>query len=716
KDATGRVVEKSVQFTVVKLGIVSPTAGEKIQSLSSIFKVPFQYEAEGPFDSFTTAFDDYADTLLTAAPGEITPLRTTAGYHRLTLRGYVNEFGIGKEVSFKIGGKNISATNKSINYTYSNCDNETQSCDVDVVLKIVNTGEYDIDQSFMIRFDHITTEGDFQTQTREIGSLAEKGSVELVLNSFKATLGDTFLLTIDPFGEVLGELSADNTRQIKFQTGEIISVTGLFPESNVYMEDVSFLAPVQVVTAGPIEYVEFKTPTVTFVDNTSVNGFQSIVDVGLLKKDDSCVQVTAFGSNNVVLDSKTHCFNVKSLSTELKGVQFPWSLFDSGTSSQDSGNLRIITSEIDFKDLLTKQNDAHSYAVRHPPTAVAKLMADGSVTYDIFNLKSAISSPSQDLQADFGDIPMLGGKYNLPTSESVLLMSSIGLSQQTCGAEGAIPLLNEGAVEVFYFNLDQLDEARKKELQKELDGIEMDLEESIMEGYQELLTEFDTDDNSNIQLAKDILKFETTYGNLWFLDTPSFTTLQTDIELEHDGYDYLLGLGAYFVGVTDLVIDQNLEVDADLSLGFKFEKCLLKESGNTIDYALQANVSVEINSLVAYDFSGKVKVDGLVGLSSDFYGTHTLLTNEKENFLEKFPEEYEGIKHLFPFGFRFYTPPLMRLTGDIEILAQHFRIPMKLIFNTDLFLTNSYLLTGPSHTHLDMSLLHNQRLLKGDLM
>ncbi len=432
-DLANRTVVGLVQFSVSRVNIIQPIDGAQIISDQYPPVLPFIYESEGTFTDLTVAIDSGSGQRINQPPGTEIPLYVSPGNHELTLRGRLNEFSTAKRAKFNIGTNNISVGADSIDYQYSGCSSEFTACNVDVTLKIDNVGDFDINQSIMLRFDHITSSG-FQTENYTVGGLSVGESASVSLPIFRASLGDTFSITVDPYAQLNNEWPADNGHQIIFEAGQISDVDFQLSLDSAYLEGVTVFDLVTVKTAGPVERIEYSVGDWTFVDNTAHDGFVSIVDMGLMSPRDNCVRIVAYGVNQVALDSRIQCFNIKNIDLEpVNRMRLFWSAYSSGSNY-------IFTSQIDKKQLAIDLANTRYQTLRSDSAVVATLKEDGGVMYRVLTNPAATQGRPVSRSAGLGDAPIVGDNVPIPNGHGIFI-TSLDLASDTCSADAAIPIL-----------------------------------------------------------------------------------------------------------------------------------------------------------------------------------------------------------------------------------------------------------------------------------
>ena len=456
-DRAGHSAVKQVNFEVARLAITSPAEGEKIISETYPCIVPFIYEQEGWFDSVTRILDTGSGQLITEPSGVVIPLETSPGDHELYLRGFRNEFNVSRRTRFQIGRKNITVGKGSIDYTYEKIEMSDEYV-ADITINVKNSGELDIEKTVAVRLDVINQNGAVTSHWDEIQGLSAKEKAYIEVQDIRVRFGDIFIVQIDPENEIQNEDTSDNNCQISFLTGQITGITGSLADENTFLTAVSVWNEIQVETAGPISYVEIQAGDKVFVDNTPDDGFQTIVDLGLLQPDRNYIQITAFGSNNVILDSCKQYFKIKSLPEQMGSYEFPWSFFSS--DEYDDFN-HIVTSDIDRKELLSLRNDMLLNTLSAPPCIIPHIEDNKKVTYRILlvaveqdnphnQLRNLTYASSQSFQTDIeetfdlGDYADIGSDKKLPNGKGYISEFALDPNARTCAVISITPLfINE---------------------------------------------------------------------------------------------------------------------------------------------------------------------------------------------------------------------------------------------------------------------------------
>ncbi len=340
EDRSDRTAEQDVEFTVVDLKINSPQEGDLIISNTIPLEIPLQYTAEGPFNSREVLVDNGQAAALNGATGSVV-LQTTAGEHDLMVRGTVGNTVVSKKVRVRVGAKNVAVGAGSIDYQIDNCVGVAVECDAIVRLAIQNSGDFDVPETFLVRFDHVTALG-FTTEYFEIQGVPVGQSRFIDVPTFRATYGDRFIITLDPSSGIPGENPSDNSHEVTFEPGRLEAPFSLLRDDNVYLQDVSVFNFMAVVPVGGIQRVEFRVRDVVFVDEDPSNGFSSVVDMGPLTPHENCVQILGFNHLGTLMDTVSKCFNVRPLHmNDVQSHRFPWhELYDSGTN-------HVVTSRMD---------------------------------------------------------------------------------------------------------------------------------------------------------------------------------------------------------------------------------------------------------------------------------------------------------------------------------------------------------------------------------
>ena len=685
EDFAGRILSGKVDFRVNHLAITSPEQNDRIVSSQIPNIIPFVYEKDGDFDALSYLLDDEPGVLINEEPGVEIPIACEGGEHEINLRGRLNEFQLSRRVNFQIGRKNITAGNNSIDYTYQQIGNSDEYY-ADVILTLRNTGDIDVDEIIPLRFDHIGTDGSVRTYFEDISELKSKSEIMISISGLTAGLGDQFILTVDPDAILTGEYPEDNIHQIEFQTGQILSSTSSLSDENIYLENVSVINPLKIDTAGAVSYVEVHTPTKVFVDDTDENGFCTIVDMGLLTAEHNYVKIFAFGNNGVVLDTRKHFFKVKKLSQEEATHTFPWGMFSennntarlntaTGSFAARSGIMllnnfmdnqydRIIMSQIDPKVLAQAQASTVQNSLLKANTVIPVIKEGNKLVYRIMTLRNSVQAGFDSF--DVNDVPVLGGRYNLPNGKGYITITEFNPFSNICISLGAIPILDGGSSYVNLLN---------QRWQETIDDINELISDNL--DLEEMLDEFIDDFVSD---AKDFgLNI---YGNLFH----GFTYI---------GYDFVKGplgmgiLGAFFLGFTDLSIDGDLQIQAEeinLDVTYDAKVCLVcKDPGNILNgYDLVAKADLNIQASTAFHIHTpglNVRFIGLVGLRL----------------------------------FQFIHIPLGFAWGGLRIDKQHFYIPFGMNAYSNILLSDGQIGIVPAYSRIYASCDHHSRLAAGSL-
>ena len=436
QDHAGRLINKTSTFDVATLDIISPTENQQIISNVIPPAFDFQYQAQGGFTSYTVALDDQQQNLLTPsqAPGTVIPLTSAPGVHDLTLRGNINLKQVGKRVNFTVGAKNISVGPGSIDYLYTNCDANFNNCDVAAELTIKNTGEFDVVTPFKVRMDHIDSSASgFESFWFDVASLTKKTETKLIVLPFKASLGDTLTVSIDPTSEIPNELANDNSYSLEFTAGKITDVNAFLSSDNIYFESVSAFNLISVSTAGPIASVEYKLNGWTFVNNATDDNFTTAIDMGLLDSSKPCVEIRALNNIGKVLDVELQCFKVSKLNiTGLTAFMYDWTIHQSAAQY-------IVVNDIDpvrmMKQSALQRRDVSTSAA----SIIAEINEDRIVKYR-FNYDPAyVTNRVNEITTRWADDGFAGGAVSLPNGHSVI-SSTIDSSGNACKVEGAVSL------------------------------------------------------------------------------------------------------------------------------------------------------------------------------------------------------------------------------------------------------------------------------------
>lgn len=437
EDSSGRsVVSERVQFAVSHLEIVRPLEGDKVLSDTLPPILPFEYAAEGTFSNFSYALDNGTQLLITDPPGAEISIPVAPGDHEILLRGTFNEFKTVRRAKFRIGSKNIAADSGSIDYEYLNCNADQTECDVNISIKVSNIGDFDIADPVEVRFDHIGTSGYF-TENRVIAGMLAGSTADIALPTMRARLGDTFSLTLDPFAKISGEWPNDNQHQLRFQSAQITDIRTKLPEDNAYFQDVSVFEMVKVETAGPVAMVEYRLGDWTFVDDTAADGFESLVDLGLLSLSNSCMQIVAFGGNGVALDSRSQCFTIKRLALDgLVPMKIDWTPHESATN-------RVNINLIDRRQLAIDLAQERSLSLLRNSSIVPNdVREDGGLTYMMISNPAGAQGRPVSRSTGLVNTPIIGDNVPMPNGHGTFFTVA-DPNANTCLAAGVIPKLTQ---------------------------------------------------------------------------------------------------------------------------------------------------------------------------------------------------------------------------------------------------------------------------------
>jgi len=436
QDSSGQSISSErVQFAVSHLAIVRPQEGEEILSEALPPVLPFEFAAEGTFNNFTYALDNGTPLLITDPPGTEISIPVSPGSHEILLRGTFNEFQTVRKARFSIGAKNIALGADSIDYDYSNCNAGQTECDVDITIKVSNVGDYDISDMIEVRFDHIGAAG-YYTENRVIAGLAIDASAELLLPTMRARLGDTFSLTLDPYAKISGEWPNDNQHQLPFQSAQITDIRLKLPADNAYFQDVSAFEMVKVDTAGPVAMIEYRLGDWTFVDDTAADGFESIVDLGLLNQSNSCMHIVAYGGNGVALDSQSQCFTIKRLRLEqLAPMKIDWAPHASAAN-------RVNINLIDRQQLATDLAQERSLSMLRSASIIPDVQENGRITYTLISNPAGAQGRQVSQPAGLANTPIIGGSVPMPNGHG-LFFTVIDPNTDMCRATSALPILTQ---------------------------------------------------------------------------------------------------------------------------------------------------------------------------------------------------------------------------------------------------------------------------------
>ncbi|MBN2533750.1 MAG: hypothetical protein JXB88_12715 [Spirochaetales bacterium] len=653
EDVTGRKITKRVYFQVVLLEILSPEGGDRIVSYDTPPVVLFEYDAGNSFQYVTRSIDGMNEHLVTEPPRTRIPLTVDAGDRELAVSGYRNNDHFTRWVNFQIGRKNITADEGSIDYRYEELAFD-DLYDVTVFLSLRNTGHLDLDERIPVRFDHITPDGNMHTRVREISGMKINEKAGITITGITAHFGDTFLLTVDPDGRLTGEYTGDNFHKLVFQTGQITGVNSLLADENVYIEKVSLLNVIHVQTAGPFARVEYHTPDKIFIDDTPENGFFSIVDMGLLTTENSSVKILAYGENGIILDSKNYDFHVKKLPPDLGKTEFPWANFVSLT---DNSFKRIYMNELDTEELLVSHSRVIRKAFLMPPGIIPVLDEKRNLTYKIVSISADESLNDLTTGVDMGNVPVIGGLYNLPNGKGYIQVSTIDTLRKTASADGVIPVLDGGTQ---YTSI--------------LNGMWQDLIEGIDETLNEQITiEHALDTSLTDYFSKKENEMDKFRFGDWFFIRKNFCGIASV---------FALGFLRYSINDTVHVTAKDLSIHACFDECEYFVYDTPSEPGNPLNIEGKVDFSLTCHSRI-----------GISTHSSDVQG-HVLIG---ANFL-----------HYIFF-------PIVYTRFNFELHPQNFIIPFNLSLRSRIILSNGEIGVYPVHTHLDLSIRHDERLFDADI-
>lgn len=659
-DQAGQMIRTSVNFTVNSLEIVNPKPGAQIISTSNPPTVDFQYAANGPFQSLTQQLNQGEQQLITAPAGTNIPLTAEPGANELTLRGYLNEFHISKRVDFKVGRKNLTVDSSSINYSYIPIGTGGLGFYVTVTLKVMNTGDIDINEPFQVRFDQINSQGRVHTIWRDISGLAAGRNVQVTLDPFPGTFNDVLMVTADPEAQLAGEWPGDNSCRIQFSTAQITGVASTLPDTNCYLTDISLFNVMEVTTAGPVAKVEFQVGNKVFVGYALGNSFRSIVDMGLLTPEQNWVRIVAYGSNGVILDSRLYRFNVKRINNNPASLRFPWA------SYEEAGTNQIIMKNVDLKNLAQMWLQTVQSALFNLPTAIPILDSGNKVTYTVFSI-SDTKSESYNTVA-LGDAPLVGGTYRVGNGKGHILITSVDLAAGTAENIGFIPILDDGA----HYGL------------------------TIHNIWQYIFDQLNTYLNQYIQ----DLNVEQVFADTLFSTSSLYGTHFGDLFL----FYYDIGesstsvpglLGVYFQGLIDISIQQNLKINApviNFDYGFtNVEPCrVMIEDGFSVNITGRADFYLKVDTVLSGNTpSASASVIGLIGLND---GAAGFLVN-------------------LMLGNTFNLP--MFVVGDFKLNPVGFSVPLHFSADASFKLDNGLFVSG--HVHFDKSTDLDQQIGQGDL-
>lgn len=435
-DTAGRSIDMPVSFQIAKLDFVTPVNNSQIISNVIPPSVNVKYTSEGDFDNYTLAVDDKQANLLDVdngqGPESNIPVVVMPGDHELTLRGLINSETVGARVNFNVGAKNIYVGPGSIDYVYTGCDASFNNCNVVVELKINNIGDYDINENIAVRFDHVDLNGS-ESFWVNIPSLESKTNIKKILLPFKASLGDTLTVNVDPNAELSAEWTDDNIYSIEFTAGQIENVEQLLDAKNVYIENVSVFNTMAVITSGPVDKIEFRINGWIFENNDKDNSFISTIDMGLLDKDSYCIDIRAISADDIVLDATVRCFAVSSLNMQgLTKYTYTWELHQTQTKHVvlDAINASVMLKQIAFIRHLVLSSPAAIYA---------NIEEGGKVDYKFHYDPGAIDNRVSILRTEWASDGFLNGNIGLENGQSIFI-STIDPSREACNVNGAIPI------------------------------------------------------------------------------------------------------------------------------------------------------------------------------------------------------------------------------------------------------------------------------------
>lgn len=653
EDSSGRQIERQIQFTVTSLDIINPQDGTVVVSNTAPPVLPFEYNAGQELSSFAYSLDHGPKQLLTKPANTVIPLTMPPGQHELRLQGSLNEFKVGKRSQFEIGAKNISVGPGSIDYRYDNCDAEGVFCDLNVTLQVSNSGDLDVFEPIRIRFNHITDVG-FQTQEHILNSLTTDTHTSIVMSPIRARIGDTLMVTVDPFAELNAEWLEDNLYQITFETGQITNVLTSLNLDNTYLERVSVFNTFAVSTAGPVASVEVQMNGWTFVDNIAADGFFPLADMGLLSNENNCIHVLARSSAQVVLDSTSLCVDVKKLALEnVTPLEFPWGGFISATNY-------VVTSTLDTAAVAVALAEARYYTLQQPASLVAMLKEDSQLDYKLMADPAAVQNQSYSKAVNMGEAPIVGGYKQLPNGHG-LFVSSLNPTNNTCSLDGGIPIMSQP-------RSGELSEIFNRELEEINDGLNLgafNLSQQQQFGLLLLSTVglpvYAQVDIYSIDLAVPVPKL------LNFLDTIDF--------------------GITFLGWIRGDIPSQLayvDVYGNYSYGFTSEGCLMVDDIGSVSLSMLGKYSASIDAGVNLTTAG-------AGL--DVFGALML--------------DIEGIP----------IPATAIITvGGLNIHSQNINIPFTLDIGVDIAVVDQRLYFGPTYASFEISVNHSAGLADADIV
>jgi hypothetical protein len=456
-DAAGRSINIPISFDVALLDFLKPTNNSQLFSDTIPPHVDVQYMAEGNYDNYTLAVDDNQPFPLTSdeGPGSTIPVSVSPGQHDLVLRGQMGALQLGRRVNFRVGAKNITVGPGSIDYHYSNCDAEFRNCDVTVELTAMNRGDYDINEDIPLRFDHIDSSHS-ESFWISIPSLKSKDKAKRTLLPFKASLGDIFTVNVDPNAELSDEFADDNIYSIEFSAGQITDVKFVLDPDNVYLEGVSVFNPVAVDIAGPIEKIEYRFNGWVFENSDKPSQFSTLIDMGLLDKDNLCVEIRAISDDGIILDAAQHCFLVSSLNIKgLTKYSYNWEYHQTTPK-------RVIYDNINAQQMLKQTALTRSQVLSTKASIFPNVKIGGKVDYKFQYDPGSIMNRLVEKNERWSRDGFMTGSVGLPNGQS-LVMSTIDPTQGACNVDGAIPLpLPDRQVLMSDLLAETLDEIDKK--------------------------------------------------------------------------------------------------------------------------------------------------------------------------------------------------------------------------------------------------------------
>lgn len=637
EDASGKKVSRTVQFNVVHLDVVSPQPNENV--ISNVYPpvLPFVYDADGLFNNLTVGLDMEKPQLIVDPPGSTIPLQTYPGNHEVYLRGQYNEFSVSKRTEFAIGSKNAVVDAGAINYSYADCESEGVSCEVTVELMVKNTGNYAINEPISIHFFHVTESGNYQTQIRQIPSLNFADDETLTLDPFRATFGDTFLVMLDPYDEISGEKTEDNSSQVTFVPGIIADYSTELKESNVYFQNISVFDVMDIETVGPVNSIEVDVNGFRFVDNTKIDGFQILYDIGRLDMMNPCITIQAYDDVHRLLDSRRKCYQILNLNGA-ESVVFPWKDLESYLDA-------VVMSELDILELVQEQEKMFQKNLESSPAVIKEITNDKGIRYFLISYKPEPESLVKQL--DLSVVPIVGEKFdNITTGSGGVTVTSVDLGNRSCTNASA----------------SQNDSIRSIKIKFDMDGY-LDT--------REILSEAESDPQktphdwlSTQQALEDQYVFINDAADAFNLmpDQPWLTPLSQDSFFVHedtelfellsksDGpFNHLIDVFFNQPGFFDLIAhvgfyghisDPKVSADFDFTAKFKSNSCIISD--------LDGEINVATDSELNLSTTGDISVmtpdgGGVLGLlttfkSSDDYAFNTDLMLDQ--FFKKHMPEY----------------------------------------------------------------------------